>query len=135
MQAVGKLEDGFRVRVQTGGHEYVLDEPVNQGGTDQGAIPGEVLMAALVGCQAMVTRLWFRKVRIEPRSVEVVVDAEGEANMKTGEIRQDFHTQVKVDADITDEQLVELRAFVEQMCMVGTMLKQENKVITTAVRA
>ena len=135
MQAIGRLEDGFRVRVQTGGHEYVLDEPVSQGGTDQGAIPGEVLTAALVGCQAMVCRLWFRKNRIEPRSVEVVVDTEGEANMTTGEIQQDFHSTVKVDADITDEQMVELRDFVEQMCMVGTMLKQENKVTIAAERA
>lgn len=134
MQAIGRLEEGFRVRVQTGGHEYVIDEPVEAGGTGQGAIPGEVMTAALVGCQAMVCHLFFRKNRITPRSLEVVADTEGEANMATGEIEQDFHVTLKVDADLTDEQLDELVAFVDQMCMVGTMIKQNNVVTVKAER-
>ena len=38
--ATAKLEEGMRVRVQTGDHEYIVDEPVEAGGTDQGAMPG-----------------------------------------------------------------------------------------------
>lgn len=128
IKAVGKLEDGFRVRVQTGGYEYVLDEPKEMGGTEQGAIPGEVLLAALAGCQAMVARLWFMKSRLTPRGVDVEVVGDGPVNMQTGEIALEFDTLMKVDADLSDEQMAELAAFVEQMCMVATTLKQANPV-------
>ena len=30
--ATAKLEEGMRVRVQTGDHEYIVDEPVEAGG-------------------------------------------------------------------------------------------------------
>ena len=34
--ATAKLEEGMRVRVQAGDYEYIVDEPVEAGGTDQG---------------------------------------------------------------------------------------------------
>ena len=37
----------MRVRVQAGDHEYIVDEPVEAGGTDQGAMPGMVFQLLL----------------------------------------------------------------------------------------
>ncbi len=129
------LEDGFRVRVRTGGHEYVLDEPVDQGGTGQGATPGEVLLAALAGCQTMVAHLYFRTQRITARSVVVGIEADGPVDMQTGEIQVEFNVTLTVDADVSDEQLTDLRAFVDRMCLVGTTIRQPNVVNLRVARA
>ena len=123
--AVGTLEDGFRVRVQTTGHEYVLDTPPPMGGEDAGAMPGAVLLAGLAGCQAMSARLYFRQLRMEPRDlrVDVAMNLPGE-----GVDGVSFDVVVKIDADLTDDQLTELADFIDEKCAVGTMLRQANPV-------
>ena len=132
IKATGVLEDGFRVRVQTGGHEYVLDEVAQRGGTNQGAMPGEVLLAGLLGCQAMVTRLFFRKRRQQPRSVRV----DAEMNQAgEGRLNVAFDVVLTVDADLTDDELTELAAFIDAECAVGNLLRQQNPVNFTVRRS
>ena len=98
--ATAKLEEGMRVRVQAGDHEYIVDEPVEAGGTDQGAMPGMVLLASLAGCKGMVTRLYCSKYNIPLHSCEIVLTATGNLNQSTGEIHQLFEIEMNVDADI-----------------------------------
>lgn len=135
LQAVGRLEEGFRVRVQTGGHEYVLDEPVDNGGSAQGAIPGEVLLAALTGCQAMVARLYFNKVGMEPRSVEVTAEIADSPSAPMGRFSPEFNVVMEVDSDLTDEQMSELSALVDAKCAVGTIIREKNPIKFNVRRA
>ena len=90
----------MRVRVQAGDHEYIVDEPVEAGGTDQGAMPGMVLLASLAGCKGMVTRLYCSKYNIPLHSCEIVLTATGNLNQSTGEIHQLFEIKMNVDPDI-----------------------------------
>ena len=129
--ATAKLEEGMRVRVQAGDHEYIVDEPVEAGGTDQGAMPGMVLLASLAGCKGMVTRLYCSKYNIPLHSCEIVLTATGNLNQSTGEIHQLFEIEMNVDADLDADGLAKLEKFVEDQCAIGTLLKQENEVKTT----
>jgi putative redox protein len=46
-------EKGFRVKASVRRHELVLDLPLDEGGTDNGPAPVELLTAALGSCMAM----------------------------------------------------------------------------------
>ena len=129
--ATAKLEEGLRVRVQAGDHEYIVDEPVELGGSDQGAMPGLVLLTSLAGCKAMVTRIYCNKYNIPLRSCELVLTAAGNFDQKTGEIDQLFEIEMNIDADLDEAGLAELEKFVEDQCAIGSLLKQQNEVKTT----
>jgi uncharacterized OsmC-like protein len=63
--------DGFRQDVQVGGHRLVVDEPVELGGTDEGATPYALLLAALGACTSMTVRLHAARKGWPLESVEV----------------------------------------------------------------
>ncbi len=46
------------MRVQAGGHILRADEPAEQGGTDTGPTPHDLLLAALGTCTAMTLRMY-----------------------------------------------------------------------------
>ena len=49
---------GYRVAIDAGGHSLVSDEPVEAGGTDEGATPYDFVLAALGACTAMTLRMY-----------------------------------------------------------------------------
>ena len=49
---------GFRVELNARRHHLVADEPKSLKGTDAGATPYELLLAALAGCTAMTVRMY-----------------------------------------------------------------------------
>ena len=49
---------GFRTKVDVGGHQLVVDEPIPVGGSDQGPSPYEMLLAGLGACTAMTLRIY-----------------------------------------------------------------------------
>ena len=99
--ATAKLEEGMRVRVQAGDHEYIVDEPVSkQVGLIRGLCLEWYSLASLAGCKGMVTRLYCSKYNIPLHSCEIVLTATGNLNQSTGEIHQLFEIEMNVDADI-----------------------------------
>ena len=54
---------GFVQEINAGRHRLVADEPVAAGGTDRGAGPYELLMAALGSCMSMTIALYARTKR------------------------------------------------------------------------
>jgi len=96
-------ESDFAVRIETGGHRFTGDEPVEMGGRDLGPSPYQLLAAALGECTTMTVR-WFarqQKWSVEHVAVEVThrkVAREGRAGKvdlfeKTVAIRGDALTE------------------------------------------
>ena len=52
--------EGFVQEITAGRHQVVADEPVAAGGTDRGASPYDLLMAALGACMSMTIGLYAR---------------------------------------------------------------------------
>ena len=48
----------YRTDVVAGGHTVLVDEPVADGGTDQGPTPYDLLAAALGGCTTITLRMY-----------------------------------------------------------------------------
>jgi putative redox protein len=49
---------GYRVEIDASGHSLVSDEPIEVGGTDAGATPYDLVLAALGACTAMTLRMY-----------------------------------------------------------------------------
>jgi putative redox protein len=49
---------GFRTTIDAGGHALVSDEPREVGGTDEGATPYDLILAALGACTAITLRMY-----------------------------------------------------------------------------
>ena len=49
---------GYRVEIDSSGHSLVADEPTEAGGTDAGATPYDLVLAALGACTAMTLRMY-----------------------------------------------------------------------------
>ena len=56
---------GYKARVTVRGHEVTVDEPADDGGTDQGPMPTELLLGALASCYTLALR-WAARQRAAP---------------------------------------------------------------------
>lgn len=63
-KATAHLQDGVQVKVKSRNFEITVDEPNNLGGTDTGMNPVEMVLGALGACQAIVARVFARKLKL-----------------------------------------------------------------------
>jgi putative redox protein len=54
---------GYRTIIDAGGHMLVSDEPLEVGGTDEGATPYDLILAALGACTAITLRMYADRKR------------------------------------------------------------------------
>jgi putative redox protein len=52
---------GLAQEIEAGGHRLIADEPIEAGGTDTGASPYELLLAALGACTSMTISMYARR--------------------------------------------------------------------------
>lgn len=123
----------FAVRIETGGHQFVGDEPGALGGGDLGPSPYQLLAAALGECTAMTIR-WFarqQKWPVEHISVDVThrkAEREGEA----GKVDL-FEKSIAIRGGaLTDEQRLRL-IDVAKKCPVHRTLETSAQIETRAV--
>src|SRR5688572_22829640 len=67
------LRGGFRSEVEAGPHRWVLDEPVEAGGTGGGPTPYDALAAALGGCTAMTLQFYAKREKLPLEGLDVSV--------------------------------------------------------------
>lgn len=68
-----------------GGHRVTrVDLPVEEGGTETGPTPGDLMRASLGACMAMGYRQWGARLGVDIRSVEVEVTCELDARGQLG---------------------------------------------------
>jgi putative redox protein len=64
---------GFAQIVEVGPHWFPADEPIDQGGTDTGPTPYDLLAAALGTCTSMTLGVYARREGIPLESARVIV--------------------------------------------------------------
>ena len=75
-QVTVRLADGLLATVQAGNHTWVADEPVEDGGTDAGPKPMEMLLGSLGACIAMTAKLYALRKGWPLESIEVKLELE-----------------------------------------------------------
>lgn len=73
-KAKSKLENGFLSNVKIRNFEFVSDEPVELGGTNEGPNPVEYVLGAFAACQEIVIKAYATVLDIDVKAVHVEVD-------------------------------------------------------------
>lgn len=110
--------------IRTRGHVIVSDQPVENGGFDEGMTPPELLLASLGSCAAYYAAQYLRKNRLASEGTKVRVSA-GKA--KDPARMEDFAIQIEVPADLSEEHAAGIEEAVHH-CLVHNTLQHPPKI-------
>jgi putative redox protein len=120
---------GYSHEVDLGdGREIVVDEPADDGGTDTGPRPTQLLASSLAGCTAITIELYADRKGWELPTLEVIVDMKSDADR----MPTHFAVEVTLPAGLDDEQRRKLMVIAEK-CPVHKLLEHGAE-ITLAER-
>ncbi|MBS1860170.1 MAG: OsmC family protein [Actinobacteria bacterium] len=111
------------------GREIVVDEPAEDGGTDTGPRPTQLLAASLAGCTAITIELYAERKGWDLPGLEVSVDMRADVERRPTH----FDVEVALPAGLDDEQRRRLMVIAGK-CPVHKLLEQGAE-ITLAERA
>src|SRR5256885_7103149 len=129
---------GFAQEIEIGSHELFADEPVSYGGTDTGASPYDLILAALGACTSMTIGLYARKrgwplekITVSLRHSKIhAIDCE-ECETKEGKINR-IELDIQLTGSLTDEQRAKLIEIAGK-CPVHQTLTSEINIKTRLV--
>lgn len=114
----------FEIRARQ--HVIPSDQPVENGGFDEGMTPPELLLASLGSCAAFYAALYLRKHKLADQGVRVQVTAE----KKKDPARMDeFHISIDAPVDLAPNHVAGLERAVHQCLIHNTLLHPPTIVI------
>ena len=122
MRIVARRRQGYAHDVELDGHDLRVDEPPDQGGTDTGPRPTQLLGASLAGCIAITVEMYADRKGWDIGPVEVDVEISYE-----GPVPTNFEVGLKLPAQLDDEQRGRLLVIATK-CPVHTVLAGEAHV-------
>ena len=134
-QVVARRIEGLAHEIDLGeNREIVVDEPAEDGGTDTGPRPSQLLAASLAGCTAITMELYAERKGWELEGLEVAVDmrSEGEG-LPAHAVPTHFTVEVTLPDGLDDEQRRRLMVIAEK-CPVHKLLENGAE-ITVVERA
>jgi putative redox protein len=108
---------GYHARVDARGHEISVDEPLHDGGDDAGAMPTELLCAALASCFCLALAFAARKRGGELPGLRVVV-----RSTRAGRELRYERFDIEAQADVPDAELAALIEPARRLCWVSNTL-------------
>ena len=70
------LGEGTRTTIKVRNHQWHVDEPVEDGGTDTAPTPGEMMLGAVGSCMAITCKMYAERKGWDLKGVEVKLDYE-----------------------------------------------------------
>jgi uncharacterized OsmC-like protein len=111
--------EGVKFEIQARSHKIVCDQPAENGGTDSGMTPPELLLASLGSCAAFYAAEYLRTRKLAQSGVEVSVTAE--KLLKPARLG-DFRVQVTSPVSLTAEQTESMMRCVHNCLVHNTLL-------------
>lgn len=128
-KATSHLLEGVKVESISRGFKMVLDEPVEEGGTDSAMNPVEALLCALGSCQCIVAKMVALNMGIEIEDLKVELEGEldpagyqGDTSVRPG--YQAVRSKFIVKSNASEEEIKEMIAVAEQFCPVGDTISK-----------
>jgi putative redox protein len=123
VRIVARRIDGLAHEVDLeGGHELIVDEPPERGGTDTGPRPTQLLAASLAGCTAITVEMYADRKGWELGPLEVTVEMGYD-----GHVPNRFDVQLRLPAELDAEQRRRLLTIATH-CPVHKVLAGEAEV-------
>jgi putative redox protein len=126
---------GYRVAIDAGGHPLISDEPIEAGGSDEGATPYDLVLAALGACTAMTLRMYADRKKWPLEGVIVRLrhgrsHAADEQQCENRPVRLDqIERTLEISGPLTHEQRVRLAEIAER-CPVHRTLDAGVRITT-----
>lgn len=130
MEVTVKLLDNVRFSIHSRSHSIVCDQPSENGGSDAGMTPPELMLAALGGCAEFYAVQYMKARNLEHTGLEVTLTAE---KLKAPARLGNFRIQVSCPTPLTLEQTEGLRRSVHHCLIHNTLLSPPQIVIELAV--
>jgi putative redox protein len=105
-----------------GGHELIVDEPPDRGGTDTGPRPTQLLAASLAGCTAITVEMYAERKGWDVGPIEVSVEMGYD-----GPVPSSFDVQMSLPGELDEEQRRRLLVIATR-CPVHRVLAGEASV-------
>ena len=126
---------GFAQEIQIGSHRLTADEPIEAGGTDTGASPYDLLLAALGSCTSMTISLYARRkhwplegVAVSLRHSKIYAADCAECETREGKIDR-IEREIQLTGPLTSEQRSKLMEIADK-CPVHRTLASEINIRT-----
>lgn len=137
-RAASELHHGLKAQVNIRNFNFVSDEPVSLGGTDEGPNPVEIVLGAFAACQEIVIAAYAAVLDINVKRVSVNVDGNldlsGFFNVDEN-VRPGFNEiayTTTIESDETDEEKRnQLIYFAQNKCPVLDILQKPIPVTGT----
>lgn len=126
--------DNWKIETHAGKHLSIVDQPESLGGNDQGPSPLDYIFVALAGCIITIGKMVAMQKRITLRSMECVINGDinldvlrgKEMNERSG--FKNISVEVKIDADLTDQEKKGFMEEIDRRCPVS-----DNLINTTPI--
>ena len=106
-------------------HFVTIDEPVAQGGDDNGPTPVEYLLTAIGGCVSITLRMYAERKGWDVGKITVNVYQKEELTSEG--IKKSLVEEISFENEITDEQRIKL-VRIAGKCPVAKMVKGETPI-------
>lgn len=126
MKVLARRIEGFAHEIDLeGGHELVVDEPADRGGTDTGPRPTQLLASSLAGCTAITIEMYADRKGWDVGRLEVEVEMGYDDTLPNS-----FDVTIALPAELDAEQRRKLLVIAAK-CPVHKVLAGEAKVTVT----
>ena len=131
--------EGWVVKTTAGKHVAFIDQPEAMGGTDSAPTPLDYVFIAMGGCLVTIAKIVAGQRKIDLRSVEVEVFGDLDLEVLRGQNTEDragyqsITANVKIDADLSDEEKKEFLKEVDRRCPVSDNLMKVTPVTVNLV--
>ena len=122
--AVVRRRQGYEHEVEIREHRLIVDEPEEEGGTDQGPAPSELLAASLASCTAITVEMYADRKEWGLGTVEVAVDH----TKATADTPPAFDVTITLGAELSEETREKILVIAGK-CPVHRVLKSQDVVI------
>jgi uncharacterized OsmC-like protein len=126
---------GLVQRIESGKHVLTADEPLDQGGTDTGPGPYDLLLSALGACTSMTLQLYARRkgwpleaVKVRLRHQKIHAKDCAECETKVGKVDH-IERAIELEGPLDGEQRAKLLEIANK-CPVHRTLESEIRIDT-----
>lgn len=119
MQVTVEHLGALQFEIKARSHSVISDQPLENGGCDEGMTPPELMLASLGSCAGYYAAEFLRKNRLAKEGTRVRVSAEKATNPSRLE---DFQIEVEVPVDLDDAMQAGLEDAVRHCLVHNTLL-------------
>ena len=138
-KSTAKLVKGMKVECTARNHKFIMDEPKELGGTDEGMNPVEALLCALGSCKCIVASCNARAKRIDLQEIwnelERVLDPDGfqgkNPDAKIG--YQSITSKIHIKSNSPKEDIEKFVEFIDKTCPIADTLENSPELFTEII--